>query len=270
MTAIGWIQIALYCAIVVALVKPLGGFMTRVFAGERTFLSPILGPVERGLYRLAGVDARRRAALDDLRVRHAAVQPGGLRLLYALQRLQHVLPLNPQDMPAVPPDLAFNTAVSFVTNTNWQNYGGESTMSYLAQMAGLTVQNFVSAATGIALAVALVRGFARRSASGIGNFWADLTRATLYVLLPICVVYTLVPRLAGRAAEPFGLRRRDDARGRAADHRPRARSPRRRRSRCSAPTAAASSTPTRRIPTRTRRRLPTSSRWSRSSPSAPR
>jgi potassium-transporting ATPase potassium-binding subunit len=191
MTAIGWLQIALYCAIVVALVRPLGGFMTRVLAGERTFLSPILGPVERGLYRLAGVDARVEQHWTTYAFAMLLFNLAGFVLLYALQRLQHVLPLNPQGMAAVPPDLAFNTAISFVTNTNWQNYGGESTLGYLVQMAGLTVQNFVSAATGIALAVALVRGFSRRSASGIGNFWADLTRTTLYVLLPICVVYAL-------------------------------------------------------------------------------
>jgi potassium-transporting ATPase potassium-binding subunit len=191
MTAIGWLQIALYCAIVVALVKPLGGFMTRVVTGERTFLSPILGPVERGLYRLAGVDARVEQHWTTYAFAMLLFNLAGFVLLYALQRLQHMLPLNPQGMAAVPPDLAFNTAVSFVTNTNWQNYGGESTLGYLVQMAGLTVQNFISAATGIALAVAFVRGFSRRSASGIGNFWADLTRTTLYVLLPICVVYAL-------------------------------------------------------------------------------
>ena len=191
MTAIGWFQIALYCAIVVALVKPLGGYMTRVFADERTFLSPILAPVEGALYRIAGVDARAEQHWTTYALAMLLFNLAGFVALYALQRLQHVLPFNPQDMPAVPPDLAFNTAVSFVTNTNWQNYGGESTLGYLVQMAGLTVQNFVSAATGIALAVALIRGFARRSASEIGNFWADLTRATLYILLPVCVVYTL-------------------------------------------------------------------------------
>jgi potassium-transporting ATPase potassium-binding subunit len=191
MPSIGWLQIALYCAIVVALVKPLGGFMTRVVTGERTFLSPILGPVERGLYRLAGVDARVEQHWTTYAFAMLLFNLAGFVLLYALQRLQHMLPLNPQGMAAVPPDLAFNTAVSFVTNTNWQNYGGESTLGYLVQMAGLTVQNFISAATGIALAVAFVRGFSRRSASGIGNFWADLTRTTLYVLLPICVVYAL-------------------------------------------------------------------------------
>jgi K+-transporting ATPase ATPase A chain len=192
MTTIGWLQIALFCAIVVALVKPLGGFMTRLFAGERTLLSPTVRPVERGLYRLAGVDARQEQHWTTYAFAMLLFNLAGFTLLYVLQRLQAVLPLNPQGMAAVPPDLAFNTAVSFVTNTNWQNYGGESTLGYLVQMAGLTVQNFVSAATGIALAVALVRGFTRRSASGIGNFWADLTRATLYLLLPICVVYALL------------------------------------------------------------------------------
>jgi K+-transporting ATPase ATPase A chain len=191
MTMIGWINIALYCAIVLALVKPLGYFMTRVFNGERTFLTPVLKPVETVLYRVAGVDERREQHWLTYTVAMLLFHVGGFILLYALLRLQALLPFNPQDMSAVPPDLAFNTAVSFTTNTNWQNYGGESTMSYLAQMLGLTTQNFLSAATGIVLAVALIRGFARASAQSIGNFWVDLTRCTLYILLPACIVYTL-------------------------------------------------------------------------------
>jgi K+-transporting ATPase ATPase A chain len=143
--------------------------MTCVFAGERTFLSPILGPVERGLYHLAGVDARVEQHWTIYALAMLLFNLAGFVLLYALERLQHLLPLNPQDMPAVPPDLAFNTAISFTTNTNWQNYGGETTLGYLVQMAGLTVQNFVSAATGIALAVAFVRGRSRRAASGIAT-----------------------------------------------------------------------------------------------------
>ncbi|MCW5746257.1 MAG: potassium-transporting ATPase subunit KdpA [Alphaproteobacteria bacterium] len=192
MTINGWIQILLFVAIIAALTRPLGGFLDRVLEGRRTFLSPVLGPLERGFYRLAGVDPAQDqswwAYCRAMLVFHVL----GFALLYGLQRLQGVLPFNPQGMAGVAPDLAGNTAMSFVTNTNWQNYGGEGTMSYLTQMAGLTVQNFLSAATGIVLAVALVRGFARAEAKGIGNFWADMTRITLYVLLPMCVVLTLV------------------------------------------------------------------------------
>jgi len=191
MTLTGWLQIALYCAIVIAIVRPLGGYMTRLFAGEPTLLSPVLGPVERGLYRLAGVDPKSDQHWTSYALAMLLFNGLGFLFLFLLQRLQGLLPLNPEGFGGVAPDLAFNTAVSFVTNTNWQSYGGETTMSYLTQMAGLTVQNFVSAATGIALAVALVRGFARRSAQGIGNFWADLVRSTLYLLLPICVLAAL-------------------------------------------------------------------------------
>jgi K+-transporting ATPase ATPase A chain len=191
MTVIGWVQIILYCAVIVALTPVLGGYMTRVFNGERTFLSPVLRPVETLLYRVAGVDEKSEQHWLTYTVAMLLFNAAGVFLLYALLRLQGSLPLNPAEMGAVAPDLSFNTAISFVTNTNWQNYGGESTLSYLTQMAGLTVQNFVSAATGIALAVALIRGFARASAKTIGNFWLDLTRCTLYILLPICVVYAL-------------------------------------------------------------------------------
>jgi K+-transporting ATPase ATPase A chain len=191
MTIIGWIQILLYCAIVVALTKPLGGYMTRVFNGERTFLSPLLRPVEAGVYWIGGVDEKREQHWLTYTVAMLLFHVGGFVILYAVMRLQAVLPFNPAEQSAVAPDLSFNTAISFITNTNWQNYGGESTMSYLVQMLGLTHQNFLSAATGIALAVALIRGFSRSSMRTIGNFWVDVTRCTLYVLLPICVVYTL-------------------------------------------------------------------------------
>jgi K+-transporting ATPase ATPase A chain len=191
MTAIGWIQIILYCAIIVALVKPLGWYMTRVFNGERTFLSPILRPVEAGLYWLGGVDERREQHWLTYTVAMLLFHVGGFLIIYAVMRLQAVLPFNPAEQSAVAEDLSFNTAISFITNTNWQNYGGESTLSYLVQMLGLTHQNFLSAATGIALAVALIRGFSRSSMRTIGNFWVDVTRCTLYVLMPICVVYTL-------------------------------------------------------------------------------
>jgi K+-transporting ATPase ATPase A chain len=191
MTAIGWIQIILYCAIIVALVKPLGWYMTRVFTGERTFLSPILRPVEAGFYWLGGVDERREQHWLTYTVAMLLFHVGGFLIIYALMRLQAGLPFNPAEQSAVAPDLSFNTAISFITNTNWQNYGGESTLSYLVQMLGLTHQNFLSAATGIALAVALIRGFSRSSMRTVGNFWVDVTRCTLYVLLPICVVYAL-------------------------------------------------------------------------------
>jgi K+-transporting ATPase ATPase A chain len=191
MTVIGWIQIILYCAIVVALVKPLGWYMTRVFNGERTFLSPILRPVEAGLYWIGGVDEKREQHWLTYTVAMLLFHVGGFLIIYGVMRLQAVLPFNPAEQSAVAQDLSFNTAISFITNTNWQNYGGESTLSYLVQMLGLTHQNFLSAATGIALAVALIRGFSRSSMRTIGNFWVDVTRCTLYVLIPICVVYTL-------------------------------------------------------------------------------
>jgi potassium-transporting ATPase potassium-binding subunit len=191
MTVIGWIQILLYCAIVVALVKPLGWYMTRVFNGESTFLSPLLRPVERGLYWIGGVDEKREQHWLTYTVAMLLFHVGGFLIIYGLMRLQAILPFNPAEQSAVAQDLSFNTAISFITNTNWQNYGGESTLSYLVQMLGLTHQNFLSAATGIALAVALIRGFSRSSMRTIGNFWVDVTRCTLYVLLPICIVYTL-------------------------------------------------------------------------------
>jgi potassium-transporting ATPase potassium-binding subunit len=191
MTLIGWVQIAIFFAVVVALVKPLGWYMTRVFSGERTFLSPILRPVEVVLYRISGVDDRSEQDWLRYTVSMLLFHIGGFLILYALLRLQGALPLNPQGMTAVAPDLSFNTAVSFITNTNWQNYGGESTLSYLTQMLGLTHQNFLSAATGIVLAVVLIRGFARASTRNLGNFWVDVTRCTLYVLLPICIPLTL-------------------------------------------------------------------------------
>ncbi|EKS42483.1 potassium-transporting ATPase subunit KdpA [Afipia clevelandensis] len=191
MTLIGWAQIFVFCAIIVALTPVVGGYMTRVFAGERTFLSPILRPVEAVLYRLGGVDEKHEQHWLTYTVAMLLFHVGGFVLLYALIRLQGVLPFNPAGQSAAAPDLTFNTAISFLTNTNWQNYGGESTMSYLVQMLGLTPQNFLSAATGIVLALALIRGFARTSMQTVGNFWVDMTRCTLYVLLPICVLFTL-------------------------------------------------------------------------------
>ncbi len=191
MTINGWAQIAIYFAVLTALVIPLGRYMARVFEGERTFLAPVLRPVETFLYRVSGVNETREQHWITYTVAMLLFNAAGFLAVYAIQRLQNVLPFNPADMSAVAPDLAFNTAVSFASNTNWQNYGGESTMSYLTQMAALTTQNFVSAATGIALAIALVRAFARASANTLGNFWVDLTRCTLYVLLPISFVAAL-------------------------------------------------------------------------------
>jgi K+-transporting ATPase ATPase A chain len=192
MTFNGWLQIALYGVLLILIVKPLGAYMTRVFNGERTLLSPVLRPLEVGLYRVSGVDETQEQHWVTYGVAMLAFTFAGFVVLYALQRLQAVLPFNPQALDPVSPDLAFNTSVSFITNTNWQSYVPETTMSYLVQMAGLTVHNFVSAATGIALAIALIRGFARRSANTIGNFWVDMTRGTLYVLLPIAIVVALV------------------------------------------------------------------------------
>src|SRR3569623_254322 len=191
MTLVGWIQILLFCAIVVALTKPLGGYMANVFGGKETFLSFLLRPVERSLYWVGGVDEKREQHWLTYTVAMLLFQVVGFFVVYGVLRLQNVLPFNPADHSAVAPDLSFNTAISFITNINWQSYGGESTMSYLSQMLVLASQNFLSAATGIVLAVALIRGFARSSARTVGNFWVDITRCTLYVLLPICVLYTL-------------------------------------------------------------------------------
>ena len=192
MNANGWLQIGLYLVSLAALAVPLGRFMARVYQGRRTFLHPVLAPVERRLYRWAGVRPE-----DDMTWRGYALAVlafsflGGLAV-YGLLRLQGALPLNPAGAPAVPPGLAFNTAVSFLTNTNWQAYAGESTLSHLAQMAVLTVQNFLSAATGMAVLAALVRGFSRHCAAGIGNFWADLVRSVLYILLPLSLLLALL------------------------------------------------------------------------------
>src|SRR5215469_9920465 len=191
MSVTGWIQILLYCGIIIALTPLLGAYMTRVFCGERTLLSPILRPVELAIYKVAGVNEQREQHAVTYTIGMLLFHAGGLLILYVLMRGQASLPFNPAEQSAVAPDLSFNTAVSFITNTNWQNYGGEGTMSYLTQMLGLTHQNYLSAATGIVLAVALIRGFARHSVQTIGNFWVDITRCTLYVLMPICIVATL-------------------------------------------------------------------------------
>ena len=191
MTFNGWAQILVFSAIVILLTKPLGGYMTRVFNGEPTLLSPVLHPIERGFYRLAGIDERQEQHWLAYTFAIMLFHIGGFVIMYALMRLQGVLPFNPAGQTAVEQGLAFNTAASFITNTNWQNYGGESTMSYLTQMLGMTHQNFLSAATGIAIAIAVIRGFSRASVRTVGSFWVDVTRCTLYILLPVCVVYTL-------------------------------------------------------------------------------
>src|SRR5579863_5450412 len=188
MTLVGWAQIALVLALVLGCAIPLSKFIAQVYAGERNVLSPVSGPVERSFYRLAGVDPSREQDWLGYTIAMVVFSVAGFLSLYGLERLQNLMPFNPRGFDAVPPDLAFNTSISFITNTNWQNYSGETTMSHLTQMLGLTVHNFVSAATGLAMAFALVRGFARSSAATVGNFWVDLTRITLYILLPIAVL----------------------------------------------------------------------------------
>jgi len=188
MTGQGLLQLALFLVALLLLAKPLGAYMAAVFQDERTILSPLLAPVERLIYRAAGVDATAESDWKHYALGALLANLLGVLAVYALQRLQAVLPLNPQGLGAVSPDSSFNTAVSFATNTNWQGYGGESTMSYLTQMLGLAVQNFLSAASGIAVLIALVRGFVRHQTGEIGNFWVDFTRSTLYVLLPLSVV----------------------------------------------------------------------------------
>jgi potassium-transporting ATPase potassium-binding subunit len=192
MTANGILQILLFFAVLLLLVKPVGLYVYAVMERQPTFLDALFRPIERLIYRLCGVDPNEEQHWTTYTVAMLLFNLAGLFLLYGLQRLQGVLPLNPQGFAAVPPDLAWNTAVSFTTNTNWQNYSGESAMSYLVQMAGFTFHNFVSAATGIALAVALVRGFARYAGRTIGNFWVDLVRCTLWILLPLCFVLALI------------------------------------------------------------------------------
>lgn len=191
MTFEGWLQIILFFALVLAVTKPLGVYMARVYQRERTWFDPVLRPLERLIYRVTGVDERREMRWTEYALSMLLFSVVSMLLLYLLQRLQGVLPLNPQGFAAVPPDLAFNTAASFTTNTNWQAYGGESTMSYLTQMAGLAYHNFASAAVGMAIAVAFIRGIARRESETIGNFWVDLVRGLLWILLPISFVLAL-------------------------------------------------------------------------------
>ena len=192
MTGNDLFQIVLYFGTLLLLAKPLGIYMAMVYEGEQFLPVRIIGPVERIFYRLCGIHPDEEMDWKQYAVAVLIFSAAGLLLLYLFQRLQGVLPLNPQKFPALSPDLAFNTSVSFVTNTNWQDYGGETTMSYLTQMAGLTVQNFVSASAGMAVLVAVIRGFKRHSAKTIGNFWVDLTRSALYILIPLSVIYSLL------------------------------------------------------------------------------
>lgn len=214
MMAASWLQIIAYLALLLALGKLLGEYMARVYQGCRTLLTPVVGPVERLLRRVAGPRAEAEMTWRSYAVAVVIFSFLGLLVVYLLQRLQGNLPWNPQHIPAVPPDLAANTAASFASNTNWQSYAGESTLSYLTQMLGLTVQNFLSAATGMAVLVALIRGLTRHTTQTIGNFWADLTRTTLYILLPLAlllsvalvsqgVVQTLRPHQTVSLLEPF-------------------------------------------------------------------
>jgi K+-transporting ATPase ATPase A chain len=191
MTINGVLQISIYLVVLILLVKPLGRYMERVYNDERTLLERFLRPIERLIYRAAGIDPSQEMSWKTYAVAMLSFNLLGILLLYGLLRLQSVLPLNPQELEAVSPDLAFNTAVSFGSNTNWQNYSGETTLSYLTQMLGMTVQNFVSAGTGMAILVALIRGIARNSARTIGNFWVDLTRSVLYILLPLSLILSL-------------------------------------------------------------------------------
>lgn len=192
MTLNGFLQLGIYFLVLLAITKPLGVYMTKIFSGERTFLGKVFGPLERLIYRICHIDEHEEQHWTTYTAAMLMFNLIGLLVLYGLQRLQYYLPLNPQGFSGVAPDLAFNTASSFTTNTNWQAYSGESTVSYLVQMAGLAFHNFVSAATGIALAIAFIRGIARREAKALGNFWVDLTRTTLYVLLPLCIIGALL------------------------------------------------------------------------------
>ena len=192
MTTNGWIQIGVFLALILAITKPLGLYMAKVFSRERTFFDPVVRPIERLLYRVTGVDEAREMRWTEYAFSMLLFSGVSMLLLYLIERVQQFLPLNPQKFGAVAQALAFNTAASFTTNTNWQNYSGESTMSYLTQMAGLAYHNFVSAAVGIALAIAVVRGIARKEKDTIGNFWVDMTRSILWVLLPGCIVYALL------------------------------------------------------------------------------
>lgn len=192
MNNLSWLQFPLYFCVLLILVKPLGLYMARVYQGEKTFLNPVFSPVERIIYRFAGVKTENEMNWKIYTITVLLFNLMGLLFLYLLLRVQHYLPLNPQSLENVSPDLSFNTAISFVSNTNWQSYGGEITLSYLSQMLGLGVQNFLSAATGMAVLIALIRGFFRHTSDKLGNFWVDLTRSTLYILLPLSILLAMI------------------------------------------------------------------------------
>lgn len=188
----GWLQLVLYFAVLFVLVKPLGSYMARVYMGDRTFLSLLFAPLEKIFYRASGINPEKDMGWQEYARSVLVFSLGGFLLLFAMLLVQGMLPLNPQGLSGLTPDLAFNTAVSFITNTNWQSYGGETTMSYFSQMVGLTVQNFISAACGMAVLVALIRGLSRKNTHGIGNFWVDMLRTNLYILLPLSLVWTVL------------------------------------------------------------------------------
>ena len=271
MTANGWLQIVVFLLAVFAVTPVLGRFMARVFTRQKTWLDPVMRPLERLIYKLTGVDETREMRWTEYAVAILMFSVVSLLVLYVMQRIQHVLPFNPQGFGPVAPDLAFNTAVSFTTNTNWQAYGGETTMSYFTQMAGLAYHNFVSAAVGISVAIAFIRGIAQREQDTLGNFWVDMVRASLWVLLPIAIVGALflVSQGVVQNLKPYDKvavvdpqtvtvdgRRTASHRRPSSANRPlrRDRWRRRKSSSSSAPTAAASSTPTAHIPSRIRRR----------------
>lgn len=203
LTGNAWLQIALYFAVLLVLVKSLGAYMARVYAGERVLLSPVLGRLESGFYKICGINPDKDMAWKDYALALIVFSMIGFVVLFLLLLFQGGLPLNPDGMAGLSPDLAFNTAVSFISNTNWQSYGGESTMSHFSQMFGLTVQNFISASVGMAVLIALIRGFTRRNASGIGNFWVDMLRGNLYILLPLALLWSLLLSSQG-VVQSFG------------------------------------------------------------------
>jgi K+-transporting ATPase ATPase A chain len=192
MTLRDWVQLILFVGILIATAKPLGTYLEKVFSGENHLLSKYLGRFERLIYRACGIDPNQDQTWVDYTIHLVAFSAVTFVFTYTILRLQHYLPLNPAGMGVISQHLAFNTAMSFTTNTNWQSYGGESTMSYLSQMVALTLHNFVSAAVGISVAVALIRGIARKESKGIGNFWTDLVRCHVYVLIPMCLVFAFI------------------------------------------------------------------------------
>ncbi len=263
MTQNGWFQIGLYLFVIFLVTKPIGVFMTRVFNREKTFLDAVLRPIEKLVYRLTGVNEKHEMRWTEYAVAMLLFSGVSMTVLYLIERTQKWLPFNPQKFPNVEPALAFGTAASFTTNTNWQVYSGESTMSYLTQMAGLAYHNFVSAAVGIVLAIVVIRGIARKETDKLGNFWVDTTRCLLWVLLPVCLVGSLIlvsegvrtrPKLRVQTARPpiKRSRNRSSRKGQW---------PHRKSSKNSAPTAVDSLTPTALILSKIPHRFRTFSKW---------